>query len=704
MITQPEPSETAQDTARPERVKALSGFSWLAAARAAWVIFAVLAVGFLLASIPGYVLAATEGHYAGRVVEMDARLLAVLDALGALISFIAALVYLALAGIIFWRKPADHMALFVSFYLLVTGVVLAGPLERLDALVPGTALLAAGKLQPILAGTPAALFLGLFPSGRFVPGWYRWLLLPSLLVTAMAIVFPPNFWADTSTVQAWVAIVLVLATLIAGLYAQVYRYRNVSSPVERQQTKWAVFGITLSGVWFMLISVPYVFVLNLPPDAPLAWWVPLSSFAWWIQLLIIPLSLTIAVLGYRLWDIDVVVNRTLVYGALTAAVVGLYLLVVGALGALLQARDSLVLSLLGVGLVAVVVQPLRERLQHTVNRLMYGERDDPYAVLSRLGRRLEATLAPEEGLSTIVETLAQALKLPYVAIALRKDRGFQIAAATGTPVELPLVLPLTYQGEAVGQLICGPRGPGEPFNAAERGLLEDVARQAGVAAHAVHLTADLQRSRERLVTAREEERRRLRRDLHDGLGPTLAALHLQTGTLQRLIRADPGAAEAMVLEYRTEIRALIDDIRRLVYELRPPALDELGLVGAIESRAEQIGLGDAASGLRVQIEAPDDLPPLPAAVEVAAYRIIQEALTNAVRHAEASTCTVRLELDRGLRLEVRDDGIGLPLERHTGVGILSMQERAAELGGWCRVEPCSGGGTAVRAHLPLPEE
>jgi signal transduction histidine kinase len=215
----------------------------------------------------------------------------------------------------------------------------------------------------------------------------------------------------------------------------------------------------------------------------------------------------------------------------------------------------------------------------------------------------------------------------------------------------------------------------------------------------VRLTADLQRSRERLVATREEERRRLRRDLHDGLGAQLAGLTVQAGLLRRLIPTDPAAADALAGELREELRAAIADIRRLVHGLRPPALDELGLAGALQRLAERSS-GDG-EGLRVDVEVDRSLPALPAAVEVAAYRIVQEALTNAVRHAGARRCRVRLGADGDdLLVEVTDDGLGLPEEPVPGVGLSSMRERAAEMGGGCRVEPAPGGGTAVLARLP----
>ena len=440
-------------------------------------------------------------------------------------------------------------------------------------------------------------------------------------------------------------------------------------------------------------------------------------------MLILPLSLGAPILRYRLWDIDILINRALVYGALTACVVGLYVLVVGALGTLLQARGGLAASLAATGLVAVLFQPLRERLQRGANRLLYGERDEPYAVLARLGRRLEGTLAPEAVLPTVVATVREALKLPYAAIALGEGADGAIAAAAGAPDQRPgapdpLRLPLVHRGEPVGQLLLAPRAPGEPLTTADRRLLDDLAHQAGAAVHAVRLTADLQRARERLVLAREEERRRLRGDLHDDLAPALAALALTAATASDLIDTDPAGAKGLVAELHRAIRATVGDIRRLVYDLRPPTLDELGLVAAVRERAAQVdgarrvgpggGGADDPPGLRVAVAAPECLPPLPAAVEVAAYRIVQEALMNVVRHARARTCTILLALTedtagvRRLEVDVVDDGVGLPAGYRAGVGLRSMRERAAELGGACTVEQGVAGGTHVAAWLPVP--
>jgi signal transduction histidine kinase len=434
---------------------------------------------------------------------------------------------------------------------------------------------------------------------------------------------------------------------------------------------------------------------------------------WGMALIGIPIAAGIAILRRGLFDIDLVINRTLVYGLLTVIVAAAYVLVVTGAGALLDVEGGLLLPRLATGIVAVAFQPLRERIQLGVNRLLYGDRDDPYAVLSRLGQRLENTLAPEEILPAIVRTMTEALRLPYAAIILHGASAPQPAAAAGTPVAGVIRLPLVYQTASVGELVVAPRGPGEAFGPADRRLLDDLARQIGVAAHAVRLTADLQRSRERIVTAREEERRRLRRDLHDGLGAQLAALAIQAGALRATIARDPAAAEEQAADLRLELKSAVADIRRLVHGLRPPALDELGLLAALRQRAASYGAGgiyQTAAGERVgdpslvvTVLAPDDMPPLPAAIEVAVYRIVDEALANVVAHAAARSCVLRLETADELRLTVEDDGIGIAADRIAGVGLLSMRERAEELGGSFVIERrVDGQGTRLLVSLPLP--
>jgi signal transduction histidine kinase len=238
-----------------------------------------------------------------------------------------------------------------------------------------------------------------------------------------------------------------------------------------------------------------------------------------------------------------------------------------------------------------------------------------------------------------------------------------------------------------------------PLGGSERRLLDDVAHGLGVAVHARAMRDDLQRARERLVLAREDERRRLRRDLHDGVGPALAGLTLRAATVGRMLPPDAADARNRMAELIEEIRHTVVDVRQLVEGLRPPALDELGLVGACEQAVERLAAGQLEAGIEA-----DPLPPLPAAVEVAAYRIVVEGVTNAVRHAAARRCLVDLRNSGAdLTVTVTDDGAGISASRPGGNGLLIMRERAEELGGTLAVERADAGtGVRIRAVLPFP--
>jgi signal transduction histidine kinase len=695
--------------------------------RIAWLVVTAATLALLVASVPAtFAITATpcpvDSCADGQLGPAGIR---ALHELGLSLGFYAgyaialqlafSLMYGAVAAVIFWRRSDDRMALLVSFALLTFGattfsglmgaLVAAHPVWR----VPVDCIAYTGSVA-------FTLFLFTFPDGRFVPAWTRWVALAWVLQQLPAQLAQESP-LDTRTWPLGLQLLMFVGFLGSVVYAQVFRYRQVSSIVQRVQTKWVVFGISAGLAGFIFGEALDIGFARAPaaitPQSLAGQLV--SAFVIYAAMLAIPAALGVAILRHRLFDVDLLINRALVYGALTVCIGGLYVLIVGALSLALQGRGNLVVSLVATGAVAVAFQPLRERLQRGINRLIYGQRDEPYAVLSQLGRRLEITIAPDAALSVVVETAAQALKLPYAAIQLGDGVALTDAATYGTPVGEPLDLQLTHQGERIGRLRLGARATGEWWSSADLRLLDDLARQAGAAAHAVRLTADLQRSRERIVVAREETRRRLRRDLHDGLAPTLAALALKASAIGDLIPADPLAAQALSAELEAEIRGTIREIRRLVYELRPPTLDELGLVAAIRERAAAESTRrrangpangtpnseDAGAGLQIVVEAPDHLPPLSAAVEVAAYRIIQEALTNVVKHAQAGRCIVRLAAAHALEVEITDDGVGLPDERRAGVGLLSLRERAEELGGTCVIEAPPEGGTRVMARLPL---
>jgi signal transduction histidine kinase len=623
-------------------------------------------------------------------------------------TIVFALVFALIAFYIVLRRPGELAPLVL---LLSAAGILAGTTWSFGMQVSnfvgatGFWLYAAttGIAYPLfyIAGLHFAL---IFPwphpllAGRVWRIWALYAIPYALLLAYMA---ATRF--GTSTALEWLGswssgpIALVVALLSSMVAAVVWGYRAHRDPETRKKVRWMVFGALLCGVAGLILwNIPAAVI-----GRPL-----ISANALGLLILPFPITIAIAILRYRLFDIDTLLNRTLVYGGLTGIVVGSYVLMVSALGALFQARGNLLIALVATGVIAVLFQPLRQGLQTLVDRLLFGERDDPYAVLSRLGRRLETALAPEVVLPTIVETVAQALKLPAAVIEIREGDRSRVAAAYGAQRAAQVPFPLIYQSEVVGQLRVAPRASDEPLTRADKRLLEDIAHQAGIAAHATQLTLDLQRSRVRLVSAREEERRRLRRDLHDGLGPTLAGQTLKVGAIRNLLTSDPSAAGRLLLELGGEIESAIADIRRLVYALRPPALDELGLLAALRAEAQGVSGsgGDPETKLSVTVDAPNTFPPLPAAVEVAAYRIACEALTNTIRHAHATSCRIRLMLDDALRVEISDNGIGLPAERRTGVGLISMRERAEELGGACVITAAPGCGVHVLVTLPLEKE
>jgi signal transduction histidine kinase len=691
-------SEHAQSFTSPDATAATSaspklGGKWLTIARAGWLILAVIAVFILITSLPGYL-----ERFSGADEHIGSSL--IFSTLSMLASLASALLSLGLSAMLFRRRFEDPAAAALSFFLLGYGIVMAGPLEAWASYWLEDAN-AAIILQTIIMSLPMMALLLLFPNGRFVPAWTRWVLLlaiPWTVTLLLPFIEDASFLANWSLFATGLLLIWYISFLVIGLYAQIHRYRHVSSPAERQQTKWVMYGFALWLGYVILSTGPYIYLTTMPPDAPEPWWLGASVFGWFLALNILPVSLTIAITRYHLWDIDLVINRTLLVGALTISIIILYVLVVGAAALLFQAQSNWLIALAATGLVAVLFQPLRIRLQRGVNRLVYGQRDEPFEVLAHLGQQLEGTLSPELVYPTIVETVAQTLKLPYVEITVPEDREFKTVESYGKPGSDLVTYPLTHQGAVVGQLCVARRTQNEDFSEADDRLLRSIAQQAGTAVHAAHLTAALQDSRRDLVTAREEERRRLRRDLHDGLGPQLASQTLGLDAALKLMDSDPQAAKELLQALSSQNQEAVKDIRQLVYGLRPPALDELGLVGALRESTRPY----EQQGFRIDFDVPQELPNLPAAVEVAAFRIIQEALTNVARHASAQNCRVRLAaVNNQLEIEIKDDGRGLPPGYQPGVGLLSMRERAEELNGRCLAESPPGGGTRVFVQLPL---
>jgi signal transduction histidine kinase len=618
------------------------------------------------------------------------------DAFAGLVSVLLPLAFPAVGALLASRRPRHPIGWLFLAAAVGWGVADAagayGKSLTPDPQLAGVAAWLHG--WPAYVGIGALLFIVLLlPDGRLAsPPWrpMAWLIAGYIAISVLLVAIAP---ATGTVLQP-----MFLPLLIAAGVSLVLRLVRATG-LERQQLTWIVAACLV--VIVMLLVTVALEKLAPPSMFELAAFARLALYA---SGCLVPISVAIAILRYRLYDIDILINRALVYGTLTLGVLGFYVVVVGYVGSLFRGGEEVVISLLATGLIAVLFQPLRERLQRAIDRLLYGHRHEPYAVLSGLGRRLEATPASDELIEAVVGTVRESLKLSYAAIALRIGEDTTIAASSGVLMGEPLSIPLTHQSEVLGELLLCPR-KGEDLGSADRQLLGDLARQAGVVVHAVRLTTELRQAnahllavREELVSAREEERRRLRRDLHDGLGPRLASLTLRLETARDGLPRD-GEAATVLDDLATRTREAIAEIRRLVTDLRPAALDELGLVPALsDAAAEYERLGP----LRISVEG-SGLPALPAAVEVAAYRIVLEAMTNVVRHASAGRCVVRLAVHDSdhLQLDVQDDGSGIPPEAHTGVGLSSMRERAAELGGTCSIERAPIRGTRVRALLPL---
>jgi signal transduction histidine kinase len=359
------------------------------------------------------------------------------------------------------------------------------------------------------------------------------------------------------------------------------------------------------------------------------------------------------------------------------------------LGTLLGARGNMIPAVIATAIIAVAFHPLLQRLQRWANQIVYGKRDDPYQAISRLGLRLENALPTDAVLPTLVDTVASSLRLPYVALKLREGQSVSVGCANQRVHSFPLIA----HGEPVGTLEVSPSDANTDFPANELRLLEDLARRVAVGVQEVRLVKALQESRAALILTREAERDRIRRDLHDGLGPMLVGTTFNLEAAQNVIGHDPEKAGRLISSATDHLQSVIADVRKMIYGLRPQAL-EAGLTGAITQQANQI------PGIHFEMNT-HDLPKLPEVLEVAIYRIVSEALNNIAKHAHASQVHFELQQhEHELRLEVRDDGIGIPVNPQTGIGLQSMRERAAELGGTLELERLERG-TRIHARFPM---
>ncbi|GAA3546033.1 sensor histidine kinase [Nocardioides daeguensis] len=549
-----------------------------------------------------------------------------------------------------------------------------------------------------------AVTLLVFPTGRFLPGRWTpasWCAVAAMALSGVAFIvvpsegdealagLPPGVDADPTTLgllaghEAQVSslgLALGAAGFVFSLLTVVVRYRR-SEGLERDRMRWLL--------WSVVVIVAVVAV-TVAVDVPGSTFLGAVSAA-----LVPPAAMTVAIVRPTLVPIQDLLSRTVVLAAILAVLVAADAAVLGMLTLVLDDELTQAQVVAVVLVVCVFLYgPLRQRLSAGIRRVMLGERGNRYDAVAGLASTLENTDDTVEQLAAVARAVASAFAVPFVSVEVDRGHGERLVTTFGERPAEVRTLPITWRETTIGRLVLPAKGLRSRLTVRDEELLGDLVRQAATAARTSQLAEEVQRSRERLVTAREEERRRIRRDLHDGFGPALSGIVFQLEAARMTVDRDPARARAQLETISSQVQEVVADVRRLVHDLRPPALDDRGLVGALRQQAEHLAVPLA-------VTAPDDLR-LPAAVEVAAYRIAGEALTNVARHAGAHGARLLVETAGDtLVLEVADDGRGIPVDRAAGVGLASLRERAAELGGTTTISSPPGGGTVVRARLPL---
>jgi signal transduction histidine kinase len=643
---------------------------------------AAVAVSFL--AVVGAVVLSVDGHH-----------LVTQNALGGVV----ALAFTMMGAVVVAARPAAR----IGWIMLAGGVLSAvgGCLPELayrgvvarPGSVPGlAAVVLSGAVARGLGWYTLTVALPVYyPDGRLASPRWGWMhrLVPVVLAGTVLVSLTDNEGTMT-TLHGWknpitphgalvflpglgflASFLVGTAVTLAAIAHLVVRWRRGNAYERQQLNLFALAGAVV------VVAGPLAFALN-------------HGWLFSVGAMPLPFAVAVAVLARGLYDLRTAANRTLLWLALSAVVVGVYAIVIAGTGAMLHADNATWLPWAAAAVVALTFAPLRDALQRGVNRITYGRWDERYDVLASLGQRLEASADVDRLLADVVAELGE---LGLTDVVIRDGDGV-VLAGERADVVAPVDVPLSAYGEVVGSLSYT---VATPLRARDEQLVDDLAAHLGGVLHARSLTVDLQRARESLVLAREEERRRLRRDLHDGLGPALAGHLLRLDVLAGKI-GPRSLALSDVDALRDELRATVLEVRRIVEGLRPPALDELGLVGALEQIVQRLS---RESGLRIELSVAEDLPRLSAAMEVAVLRIVGEAVTNVVRHADASTCQVTLEpAGRVLRVTVADDGTGIAADHaRSGNGLQTMRERAEELRGRLRVT--SGRGTTVVAELPV---
>jgi signal transduction histidine kinase len=632
-----------------------------------------------------------------------------------------------LGGLVASRRPANPIG-----WILLTIAVTVG----LSALATNVAM------RALLSGVPATgwprwpswlhnwignaglgaliLLLLLYPTGKSLSRRWHWVALFSI---AVSVVFCVSFIVDPTPVRLSArlphvpnpihavpalehlsspAFLLICALLVGGVVSLILRLRR-SRGDERQQIKWFVYAAIVS-VAILVIAFPLAYVNTSLSDVAFA-----VAFTIGFTLFI-PGAAALAILRYGLYEVDVVINKTLVYFFLAAVVTAIYVGIVVGIGAIINAKGNAGLSILATAVVALAFQPIRERSRTFANRLVYGKRATPYEALSEFADKMAATYSVEEVLPHTARILAEATGAVRADVWLRGRGELQVAGSWPAAPEIEVVpagdldtpeipgatgvVVVRHQGEVLGALSVE-KSPGDALAPAEEKLLADVAGQAGLVLRNVRLIEDLRASRQRLVAAQDEERRKLERNIHDGAQQQLVALAIKTRLAGSLVGRDEDKAREVLSQMHTEAQDALENLRELARGIYPPLLADQGLAVALRS---QVG----RAPLPVTVEA-DGISRYGEDVEAAVYFSVLEGLQNVAKYAEASQASVRLTHgDGSLSFEIVDDGHGFDASVMSyGTGLQGVADRVAALGGSFHVRSAPGAGTTIQGALPV---
>ena len=513
---------------------------------------------------------------------------------------------------------------------------------------------------------------------------YPWPDAPSVMPLAIE----SEWWVDQLDRIERTFIVAIVIVGLAAAADVTRRWRRLDRLDERRGLGWLAVGGALMTLTFVPLALPTSAMDHLP-----VWVTPTMHLT---SQLFFPAALLVAVLGQRLWGLRIAVSRAVAWSLLTASLLAGYVATVATIGLLLPDLTAGVGRVVAAALVAAAVEPVRRWVQRRVDRLVHGDAREPLSAVASVGGRIASPRDPELLLSSLLEGVVESLRLAGAAIDVTADGhpGTLTVGRLGDADDV--ALPLLVDDELVGALTVSPR-PGERLDQRTRRALDSLLPTLAVAALLAVKVGELAESRARLLTARDEERRAVRRELHDGFGPALAGIGYGLSAVRNLIGADPAKAVELLDRLGHEIDARVEDVRTLARDLVPPVLLELGLVAALEELAERY----RTSGVAFRMETDGDLD-VPTSTATTLYGLIAEAARNVVRHADATRCTISVRsVGASVIAEVRDDGVGFDDVRVTGVGLQSMRERAQSLGGYLEIEHPAGGGSVVRVTAPL---